>query len=104
VITLHSCNSDNMATYFWEGMSTGEDLSKDDPRLAFRNRLIINKQSTANLPIVTIGALAIKAWNLFAEGKSIKVLQWRGGKAAGMEKFPDIIGCSPEQFRQVINL
>jgi len=61
--------------HFWTLFQTGAGLSENDPILHLRNRLITNGKSSAKLSSNMKIMLMIKAWNLYAKGKSCGVLR-----------------------------
>ena len=71
---------------FWAKMLDGSNLTKNDPILLFRNRLIDNRNSKAKLNLADQLMIGIKAWNAHISGKSIALL-----KIASYESCPKII-------------
>lgn len=83
--------SKDEAEYFVEKMATGEGLNSGDPILETRNAILNAKASKSHImPISVRNALAIKAWNKFITGESVKnVLFRRGGSRR--EAYPEMI-------------
>jgi hypothetical protein len=77
------------AAFFFERLLDGADLKGDSPLLLLRKRLTERRpgQAGAPMPPREIGALTIKAWNFYREGKSIAQLSWRPG-GSRPESFP----------------
>lgn len=72
------------AETFFDGVITGVNLDKTDPRYCLRRRVETGKHSA-----VMLAALIIKAWNAYVQGREIQELVWRAvGKKA--EPFPQI--------------
>jgi hypothetical protein len=80
-----------MAHSYFDALSSGANLSESSPILALRKRLMENRSKRAKLDNVYIAALAIKAWNAFVKGRSLKVLKW-SFEAPVREAFPKIEG------------
>lgn len=78
------------ASEFLNGLATGENLSKGNPILLFRNRLIFESNQTATRMTArdTI-ALGIIAWNAFVSGRKLGTLKWDSRTA-----FPRFAGPS----------
>lgn len=80
--------SRDKAAEFFGKLESGEDMSSLDSILCLRNRLIANLTNPAKLTPVVIAAIAVKAWNAFIGGYSVKSLKW----AQDLEDFPKIKG------------
>lgn len=78
-----------MAERFVEALRTGEGLTKRDPVLMLRERLIKDQQSRTKMGRIDKMALVIKAWNHWRRGSAPEVLIWRGSGPAA-EAFPEI--------------
>jgi hypothetical protein len=61
-------------------------LHEDEAVYLLRERLIANRASAAKLPIVTMAALFVKAWNATVSGAKVRRLSWK----ATTEDFPQI--------------
>lgn len=73
------------ATYFFDKLFSGADLSEVDPIHVLRRNLIAAQARQLDRDLET--ALVIKAWNAYREGRSVTLLAWKmGGRAA--EPFP----------------
>ncbi|HEY4042738.1 MAG TPA: hypothetical protein VGM32_12955 [Rhodopila sp.] len=76
-------------------LATGLEAQRDDPAYVLRERLI-------RTPMADLGtrerqftrfALMIKSWNLFREGESVQMRDFRwAGTGRGAEPFPQVIG------------
>jgi len=71
-----------------KGLMTGDSLSTYDPRLQLRNRFVRNHRNMSgaknrNLVYATI----VKAWNAWAEDRSLAILRWTPA-----ERLPAVIG------------
>ena len=53
---------------FVEGVSTGADLSKEDPRFILRKLMLENRVAQQKLSTAQAVAYAINAWNLYSQG------------------------------------
>ncbi len=62
------------ADVFFESLATGEQLSRTDPILVLRNRLL--QKGPAKLPAAFVFAITIKAWNATRKGQAITLLKW----------------------------
>lgn len=88
------------ADFFFARLSDGVDLHEGSPILALRNWLILNRLDRDSVAKanriglrgigahVYMGAVTIKAWNAFREGREVKVLAFRIG-GAKPENFPE---------------
>lgn len=72
---------------FWEGVVTGFGLSVGSPILALRQFLIRDLGTRHRSSGDYRAALAIKAWNAYVGGKSIRIIGWKT-----TEDFPRIEG------------
>lgn len=82
------------ASKFFDALSTGVNLERDDPIFILRRRLLKDKDSTKlKLRAVEKLALAIKTWNLWVAGRSASTssIRWRSVGPA-VEPFPEIEG------------
>jgi ABC-type phosphate/phosphonate transport system ATPase subunit len=81
------------AAEFNEGVRTGEDLTKHDPRMAYRRYLLNQLQKPHNSRLGPTNHLAcgIKAWNAFYTDREIQHLAWRQ-MGIQAEEFPLING------------
>lgn len=76
---------------FFARLRTGDGLGDKDPILLLRNQLFENRRMRlTRWPRRHVGALVIKAWNAYREGRKMNVLTWRPG------------GRSPEGFPQPV--
>lgn len=73
------------ACTFFDSLSSGEGLNKDDPVHRLRERLIANLSAKAKLPAIHLMALTIKAWNYGVQGRKMQVLLWKDA-----EDFPEV--------------
>ncbi len=95
VIYQALCSSEDISTEldeFVEGMVTGANLERDDPRLRLRNAFTANAQSRAaalRTPSHPY-ALTVKAWNAYLMRKPLQALVWRG-----TEDIPRVLGYNP---------
>jgi hypothetical protein len=80
-----SKKDEKKAKQFWASVVTAEELKRGSPAYLLHHRLVLNSSSVAKLPVTTIAALAIKAWNLHQAGKTCGSLKW-----AENEQFPEI--------------
>ena len=70
---------------FLSALATGEALDAEHPVLVLRQALLRAVQKSVNKPHPRVQvAWAIKAWNAFRAGESIKILKWAPWK----EEFP----------------
>lgn len=71
---------------FFEKLSSGASLVEGHPVLVLRNQMLKSFSNSGNKSLI-LGAyrfaLAIKAWNAYRRGGSIKMLRWQDG-----ENFP----------------
>lgn len=84
---LTSIDADD-ASDFFSKLQTGEGLVSGSPILALRNLLMANRSSTSSLPQTHLAALAIKAWNKYRSGETVKLLKFTVG-GANPESFPE---------------
>lgn len=75
------------AGQFFNAIATGENLVKDDPAFVLRARLLANRSAKAKLHQIEVLALTIKAWSLYAAGRSVKTLKWTANGPSAQE-FP----------------
>jgi hypothetical protein len=98
---LFSHVDDEDAQVFFEYLATGSNLSASDPIHVLRERLLreVAKPHGRIAPHVR-GALAIKAFNAWREGKKMSAIRWSAGGAHG-EPFPRVKECAiiPETDR-----
>lgn len=77
--------------YFFNRLSSGVDLSVDDPIYVLREKLqkLLKMSKTGSLrgQLTYASAITILAWNAYAAGKRIRTLNWRADAQAGMN-FP----------------
>lgn len=66
--------------FFWDKVNTGTELTKNDPILLLRNRLLENNNTKAKLGQSLLTMLSIKAWNAFVSSKSLGVLRVMEGE------------------------
>lgn len=79
---------DKLIEAFWSRVATGENMTRGDPILALRNRLIDNRLAAAKLEQRDIVALTIKAWNKTRKNEMLHPragLAWRAD-----EGFPKV--------------
>jgi len=86
---LFSQKDPHLATSFFRGVFTGENLSKTSGMYHFRDRLIKNRMDKSNLPAREIIPLAIKAWNAERANQSVRSLRFRTD-GERREVFPQI--------------
>lgn len=88
---LHT-EAEVMVDDFVEGLVTGANLDKNDPRLRLRNAFNANPtQRAASLRTPSHPyALVVKAWNAFVQRKEIGALAWRMD-----EEVPRVLGYTP---------
>jgi hypothetical protein len=73
------------AELFFDKLTTGVELEIDNPIYQLRERLAAFKGT--GVPTQLITAYAIKAWNLWRDGLTVKNLSWKGG-GKNPELFP----------------
>lgn len=73
------------AQEFAESLHAGAGLTRDDPLLLLRDRLVRDKDAKESLKRRDWMALFIKTWNYRREGRTVKILKW-----AENESFPEI--------------
>jgi hypothetical protein len=83
---LFGKRDETMAAAFFDALGTGTGLHEDEAVYLLRERLIANRASAAKLPIVTMAALFVKAWNATVSGAKVRRLSWK----ATTEDFPQI--------------
>lgn len=78
---------------FFAGVSTGIDLERNDPRWVLREWCMRSVTSGGRRRPQTwlIGAVAIKAWNAWREGRSVQLLVFKSG-GSNAEQFPRMDG------------
>lgn len=69
------CSQNEISNWFIESLSSGVDLSENDPVLLLRNRMVSGKERTAKLSSYMTRMLATVAWNKTVLGESLKVLK-----------------------------
>lgn len=90
------------ATHFWDRFADGVGLSRGNPVLTLRELIRNQDRPGHGLTSIVLGALTIKAWNAFLDGRPVFVLRWtRGG--ATPESFPSLSKAEgpfdrPDQF------
>ena len=75
------------ADKFINSLTIGEGLSRGDPILLLRKRLVDNVVAKAKLPRVYVLALIIKAWNAYRLGKKVTCLRFTT-EGGAVEQFP----------------
>jgi len=85
---------DKMAADFFERLGTGERLTRDNPILLLRNRLLTAKREKP-LSQLECAALVIKTWNAFVTKEPLTVLRFRN-EGKSRESFPKIAGVEYE--------
>lgn len=77
------------ADRFIEDLATGASLSRSDPVLRLRERLMRNKAEKSKLPAREISPPVLKSWSARRRGETLTYLRWRthGEKP---EPLPDI--------------
>lgn len=83
---LFSRQSETRADIFYEHLSSGTGIEKDNPIYHFRERMIANKGAKAKLQRKEIVALIFKAWVFYRDGKKCRALRWQDKT----EDFPAI--------------
>lgn len=63
------------ADAFFTALGTGENLSRGNPVLTLRNRLMENQSQRARLPRVEVIRLVVKAWNAVREGRQLLTIK-----------------------------
>lgn len=82
-------SSPKKADFWMTELQEGTNLTKDSPVLQLRNRALGATRGTRErLRQVEWTALAIKSWNAYRRGESLRTLQWRS-KGPGAEEFPE---------------
>lgn len=76
------------AAYFFDRLADGANLDADHPIYRLRKRIVESSGATKRLNGDEIGALMIKAWNFYREGRQVSVLSWRPG-GANPEGYPE---------------
>ncbi|OSM04457.1 hypothetical protein [Magnetofaba australis] len=92
--TQYVMNSDKetpAADHFFNKLTTGENITKQDSVYRLREALLVN-QTSKKLNSVQVRAMTIKAWNLFAQGKKRGCIHWDPAE----EPFPQIHGLDEE--------
>lgn len=84
---LFSKADTELADAFVSGVINGDGLDDDSPVFKLREKLIASKMRRLKFPRDYWPAMAIKAWNLFFMGKTVKYLRY-----LDTEKFPKIAG------------
>lgn len=72
------------ADLFFSSLGSGDNLSRDDPVLTLRNKLMT--QGKHKMPQPMVAALTIKAWNATRRGHRVQILKW-----LDEESMPEII-------------
>jgi hypothetical protein len=87
-LLYHFANQDeSRAREFSELLISGAGLSPGDPVLTLRERLRADRNSKSKLPPAQLGALVVKAWVAWMEGRPVSMLRWTSvGPSA--EPFP----------------
>jgi hypothetical protein len=80
-------NTDDCEAFF-ERLTSGLFTQANDPIYQLRERLLANESKQIHYSRNQIGALAIKAWNLYRTGDTVNRLVWNGG-GANPEPFPE---------------
>lgn len=75
VVYMASKQNAEKAALFLNGLATGENLSKTNPVLLLRNRLLEQKSSKKFARRYLL-ALTIRAWNCYRDQTAIKILKW----------------------------
>jgi hypothetical protein len=83
---FHGINAEDHDLFF-EKLTTGADLAKNDPIFHLRRRLLDDAADKKRLRNVEILAYLIKCWNCFRDGDPMDNLAWRSG-GAHPEGFP----------------
>lgn len=74
------------ADEFLKSLATGANLDESNPILLFRNILVTPRRRGDTILTSELLALAFKAWNLFIEGRQIKLLSLKKNEAANLLK------------------
>lgn len=74
--------------FFFDRLGDGQALSEGDPIYALRTWFEVNRDATKRATVGYAGAVTIKAWNAYREGREVKRLYWKQG-GANPEKFPE---------------
>ena len=86
---LMACHSPLQADLFWEQVIEGLDLHPGDPAHLLRRAILGQANRTRRADTIDVTVWAIKAWNAYREGRTIKNLRWRrAGK--NPERFPQV--------------
>jgi hypothetical protein len=75
------------ALAFVNAVATGENLSASNPALQYRNRLMSDRKLSSQYGRRDRLALCIKAWCMYRDRKTAKILKWAGG---ANEQFPSL--------------
>lgn len=75
------------AVAFFEMLATGVGMTNESPVAHLRNRLIEQRGKTKAMRVRDYSAHVFKAWNLYRDGDSVRVLTWRPG-GAHPEQYP----------------
>jgi hypothetical protein len=86
---------DDHADEFFEGLTTGADLSRGHPILLLRDKLSEARASVSRTPERTLAAYVFKAWNASRKGQSMGLLRF-----TSTEAFPIPVGKSRGFGRQ----
>lgn len=84
---FHQINPED-AEFFIDRLEDGADLDEGSPILVLRKAAKALKEAKGARNARYLGAVVIKAWNAYREGKSIRLLAWRQG-GAKPEAFPE---------------
>ncbi len=85
-----SCLDQEDAADFFRKLASGAGLPEDDPILRLRNALLIQNAGTGRVRRLQpwiISAMVIKAWNLYRDGETARIIKFRSG-GARPEEFP----------------
>lgn len=80
-----------------EGVRTGYNLDRGDPRVHLRNRFRNGFATTGQgIKRDVMYALIVKAWNAYVRGESVTVLVWRS-----VEELPRVEGFGLENIKEI---
>lgn len=83
---------------FIEGLSSGENLTKGDPRLTLREWVLAEKMRGGQINVRSLFGAITRSWNAFANGRALSLL--RIGPLVTRETFP-IVGFNRSAFSYI---
>jgi hypothetical protein len=74
--------------FFFDRLGDGQSLAEGDAIYALRCWFEVNRDATKRATVGYAGAVTVKAWNAYREGREVKRLYWKQG-GANPEKYPE---------------